>query len=154
MTTVESATSGPDPAVMEAVERGNQVVFFDMAMGDEDTASAPLGRIKMELYSKDCPKTCENFRQFCTGEFLQNEQPTGYKGSTFHRIIKSFMIQGGGEFYHPIGVFGALALFVLLSNRLANLPHLNIDYRFYKGRWNRQDEYIRIGTLSRRKLYS
>jgi hypothetical protein len=36
-----------------------------------------------------------SFRQFCTGEFLQNEQPTGYLNSTFHRVIKGFVLQGG-----------------------------------------------------------
>lgn len=35
-----------------------------------------------------CPKTCENFRQFCCGEYRKNSLPVGYKGSTFHRIIK------------------------------------------------------------------
>jgi hypothetical protein len=40
-----------------------------------------------------CPKTCENFRQFCTGEFLRHEQPTGYLNSTFHRVIKGFVLQ-------------------------------------------------------------
>ncbi|GAX14667.1 peptidyl-prolyl isomerase H [Fistulifera solaris] len=89
-------TSGPDPAVLDAIQnRGNAVVFLDVAMED-----VPLGRIKLELFVQDCPKTCENFRQFCTGEFLQNEQPIGYKGSTFHRIIKSFMIQGGDFVHH------------------------------------------------------
>ena len=47
----------------------------------------------LSLSYHQCPKTCENFRQFCTGEFLQNEQPIGYKDSTFHRVMKDFMIQ-------------------------------------------------------------
>ena len=93
-----------DPAVMDAINRGNAVVFFDVAMGgsadDDKSPGTPLGRIKLELFVKDCPKTCENFRQFCTGEFLQNDQPVGYKNSIFHRVIKSFMIQGGDFVNH------------------------------------------------------
>lgn len=49
------------------------------------------GRIKMELFADVCPKTCENFRQLCTGEYRRNSIPTGYKGCVFHRIIKGFM---------------------------------------------------------------
>jgi peptidyl-prolyl isomerase H (cyclophilin H) len=90
------ASTSPDPTVMEAIERGNVVVFFDVSLGESGDNETPLGRIKIELFQQDCPKTCENFRQFCTGEFLQNEQPTGYKNSIFHRVIKGFMIQGGG----------------------------------------------------------
>lgn len=114
--------SGPDPAVLAAIEKGNAVVFFDVALGDGENA-AELGRIKLELFVNDvsheipskndacgshshtlcfsqCPKTCENFRQLTTGEHLVNEQPVGYKDTTFHRVIKGFMIQGGDFIKH------------------------------------------------------
>ena len=68
----------------------NPVVFFDVNVGGVEA-----GRIKMELFADVCPKTAENFRQFCTGEHKKNMVPVGYKGVEFHRVIKDFMIQGG-----------------------------------------------------------
>jgi peptidyl-prolyl isomerase H (cyclophilin H) len=53
------------------------------------------GRVKIELFADVCPKTAENFRQFCTGEHRKSSLPIGYKECPFHRIIKGFMIQGG-----------------------------------------------------------
>jgi len=72
------------------VNPNNPVVFFDLTVGD-----VPAGRIKMELWADVVPKTAENFRQFCTGEYRRNGLPVGYKGCVFHRVIKDFMIQGG-----------------------------------------------------------
>ncbi|RLN14898.1 hypothetical protein BBJ28_00015968, partial [Nothophytophthora sp. Chile5] len=46
-----------DSALSEALRRGNPVVFFDVAIG-----GAPAGRMRMELFKRDCPRTVENFR--------------------------------------------------------------------------------------------
>ena len=69
----------------------NPIVFFDVSIG-----GAHVGRVKFELFADVAPRTAENFRQMCTGEFRTREgTPRGYKGCGFHRVIKDFMIQGG-----------------------------------------------------------
>ncbi|KAL1974396.1 hypothetical protein VTN31DRAFT_4600 [Thermomyces dupontii] len=56
--------------------------------------SAPKeGRIEFKLY-EDVPKTARNFAELCKG-YNDNGNILTYKGSTFHRIIPGFMLQGG-----------------------------------------------------------
>ena len=68
----------------------NPHVYFNIKQGDSD-----LGRIVMQLYADITPKTAENFKALCTGEKSTEGKPLHYKGCTFHRVIKDFMIQGG-----------------------------------------------------------
>lgn len=81
-------TNGSTPSAPASRSR----VFFDVSHGQK-----PLGRIIFELFNDIVPKTAENFRCLCTGEKGAGKAgvPLHYKGSTFHRVIKDFMIQGG-----------------------------------------------------------
>ncbi|CAA7263876.1 unnamed protein product [Cyclocybe aegerita] len=60
-------------------------VFFDVAIN-----AKPSGRIVFKLFDETCPKTTRNFRELATGQ-----HGFGYAGSSFHRIIPNFMLQGG-----------------------------------------------------------
>lgn len=57
---------------------GNPVVILDTSMGS----------ISIELYPDKAPKTVENFLEYVKSGY--------YKDTIFHRVIKGFMIQGGG----------------------------------------------------------
>jgi peptidyl-prolyl cis-trans isomerase SDCCAG10 len=46
-----------------------------------------LGEIEIELWSKECPKTCRNFVQLCLEGY--------FDGNIFHRIVKDFIAQTG-----------------------------------------------------------
>lgn len=58
-------------------------VYFDIEIGGESK-----GRVEFALFGKTVPKTVENFRTLCAGDFEYS-----YKGCAFHRVIPDFMIQ-------------------------------------------------------------
>jgi cyclophilin family peptidyl-prolyl cis-trans isomerase len=62
----------------EAKMEKNPVVIMDTSMGT----------IKIELNQKQAPITVANFLKYVDNKF--------YDGTIFHRIISTFMIQGGG----------------------------------------------------------
>jgi peptidyl-prolyl cis-trans isomerase A (cyclophilin A) len=61
-----------------------------------------MGNIVCRLFEKEAPKTVANFQGLATGKKAWTDPKTGrikhtplYAGTTFHRVIPDFMIQGG-----------------------------------------------------------
>lgn len=75
----------------------NKKVYLDFVAG-----STALGRIEIELFYDITPKTSENFRGLCTGEYGMgkiNKKKLCYKGSKIHKIIEGQYIEGGDIIY-------------------------------------------------------
>lgn len=71
--------------VSSPVSSSNSSLLADSAV--RVMLKTTMGDIVVELYSKDCPKTVENF--------VTHSKQGYYNGVIFHRVIKQFMIQGG-----------------------------------------------------------
>lgn len=83
----EAETKEPEPvakaeeskeAEKDKEKKGNPVLLMETS----------LGNIKLELYPEKAPKTVENFMKYVADGFFDD--------TIFHRVIKNFMIQGGG----------------------------------------------------------
>lgn len=102
-TTSDDGDSSTQPAVPSAPITSR--VYFDIAIQNKPTT----GRIVIGLYGSTVPKTVANFVSLCKGHDTNNSggsQQLSYKGSTFHRIIPKFMIQGG-DFTNHNGTGGS-----------------------------------------------
>lgn len=65
-----------------------QEVVFDI-----DIAGEYKGQIVIGLFGETVPKTVQNFYTMATTGVNGKK----YQGTTFHRVIKKFMIQGKGD---------------------------------------------------------
>lgn len=85
-------TKEPDlPAVPLPKEPGLYAIIY-----------TSMGNIVCRLFEKEAPKTVANFQGLATGTKAWTDPKTGrvrhtplYSGTTFHRVIPDFMIQGG-----------------------------------------------------------
>jgi len=83
-------------------------VYFEIEIERKGFEDFSGGRVVFGLFGEIAPRTVENFRALCTGEKGNSPitgKPLHYKGSTFHRIIPNFMIQGG-DITHGTGAGG------------------------------------------------
>jgi len=73
----------------------NNTLYEDISLNpyfDIEVGGIYQGRIVFKLFDDIVPKTCKNFRFLCSNGLLGTPS---YEGSSFHRIIKNFMLQGG-----------------------------------------------------------
>ncbi|PQE08445.1 Peptidyl-prolyl cis-trans isomerase protein [Rutstroemia sp. NJR-2017a BBW] len=80
-----SGTTAATETATKAEGSSNKNCYFDILVD-----SSPAGRITFKLHDEIVPRTARNFRELCTGQ-----HGFGYAGTPFHRIIPSFMLQGG-----------------------------------------------------------
>ena len=105
-----------DESQKKKMDLDNGNPYFILAIGNN-----VLGKVKFELFDEEAPKTCKNFRYFCTRSMLNNNYPD-YQGSIFHRVIKDFMIQGG-DITNFDGTGGISMYGVKFDDENLNLEH-------------------------------
>jgi peptidyl-prolyl cis-trans isomerase B (cyclophilin B) len=67
---------------------GSQVLAEKISDNPQVALQTSKGKIVLELYPDKAPVTVKNFLEYVDSDF--------YDGTIFHRVIKDFMIQGGG----------------------------------------------------------
>lgn len=78
----------PTPGKAQAAEAVKHPrVAISVSVTGDDGRKVALGNIIIELYPEDAPKHVANFLKLVKDDF--------YVGTTFHRIVPAFVIQGG-----------------------------------------------------------
>ncbi len=102
-------------AAAQAKKKGpsKEQLMADVAKGKDlyATFDTSMGTIVCKLFTKDAPKTVENFVGLATGAKSWKDPASGqtmtgkplYDGTIFHRVIPNFMIQGGDPLGRGVG---------------------------------------------------
>ena len=99
----QSTTPPPVDALPDAPSTTSQVKPAPVPTGPTAVIDTTMGRISCKLYDKEAPITVANFVGLADGTKdwtdpktlkKMHHQPY-YDGTTFHRVIPNFMIQGG-----------------------------------------------------------
>lgn len=108
------AQTGSAAQLPDAPSTTTQVVAPSVPTGPTVIIDTTMGRLTCKLFSKEAPKTVENFIGLATGtkewtDPTTQQKVTGkpfYDGTTFHRVIPEFMIQGGDKLGTGMGDAG------------------------------------------------
>lgn len=87
----------PKLAPLSKLPEVTHKVYLDVVIDDEEEGTSK-GRITFGLFGNIVPNAVENFRSLCAcdkGNGKISGKPLCYEGSTFHRIIPNFGLQGG-----------------------------------------------------------
>ena len=111
----------PDTSEMENLEEITARTYLDISID-----GAEVGRIVLGLFGLAAPITVENFRALCTCETKKpsemHQKPLCFRGTTFHRIIPGFIIQGG-DITHFNGIGGESIYGGTFEDETFALPH-------------------------------
>jgi cyclophilin family peptidyl-prolyl cis-trans isomerase len=76
-----------DEQVQEIIQKAQVFEVEPVAENEIAVMETNLGVIKFEFFPQVAPNHCKNFKKLANSGF--------YNGTTFHRVIPDFMIQGG-----------------------------------------------------------
>lgn len=73
--------------IQALIAKAKAAPLVDLAADEVGVIETDLGRIVLELFPKEAPEHCRSFKRLASIGF--------YDGTTFHRVVPGFMIQGG-----------------------------------------------------------
>jgi len=89
-------------------------------------AGRPCRKVVIELYHLECPKICQSFLQLISnpGTTSKRNPLPCYRGTEFHRVVESFMVQGGDfECFDGTGGYSAVTKSKTIEDESFRISH-------------------------------